>query len=64
MYLLSEEGEAYVVRASQEYELLAKNTMGEACLVTPAISNGVLVVRTRGHVYGITQKPDDDHSRD
>ena len=61
LYFLSEEGETYVVRAGQEYELLAKNTMGEVCLATPAISDGVLVVRTRGHVYGITQKNDDDH---
>ncbi|MCP4890881.1 MAG: PQQ-like beta-propeller repeat protein [Planctomycetaceae bacterium] len=60
LYFISEEGEVYVVRAGPEYELLAKNVMGEICLATPAISGGVLVVRTKGHVFGITQKTDND----
>jgi outer membrane protein assembly factor BamB len=60
LYFASEEGEVYVVRAGETYELLAKNEMGDVCLATPAISCGTLVVRTKGHVYGIKQKPDDD----
>ena len=50
----------YVVQAGDSYELLAKNLMQDVCLATPAISKGILVVRTKGHVYGIKQKPDDD----
>ena len=61
LYFTSEDGDVYVVRAGSEYELLAKNSMGEICLATPAISKGVLVVRTKSHVYGIVQKADDDH---
>lgn len=62
LYFTSEEGEVYVVRAGEEYELLAKNLMKDVCLATPAISKGILVVRTKGHVYGIKEKPDKDRS--
>lgn len=60
LYFTSEEGEVYVVRAGEKYELLAKNLMQDVCLATPAISKGILVVRTKGHVYGIKEKPDND----
>ena len=42
-----------VVRAGAEYEELARNEMDEVCMSTPAISDGVLIVRTRKHVYGL-----------
>ena len=35
------------------YEELAKNSMKEVIMSTPAISDGLLIVRTLGHVYGI-----------
>ena len=35
------------------YQELAKNPMKEVIMSTPAISDGVLIVRTLGHVYGI-----------
>lgn len=31
------------------FELIATNPMGEVCMATPAISEGVLFFRTRGH---------------
>lgn len=60
LYFTSEEGEVFVVRAGKKYALLAKNLMHDVCLATPAISKGILVVRTKGHVYGIKEKPDHD----
>jgi len=33
--------------------LLATNVMDEVCMATPAISEGMLIVRTKNHVYGI-----------
>lgn len=60
LYFTSEEGGVFVVRAGEEYELLAKNLMQDVCLATPAISKGVLIVRTKGYVYAIQEKPDDD----
>lgn len=62
LYFTSEDGEVYVVQAGPEYELLAKNQMNDVCLATPAISKGMLVIRTKGHVYGIKEKSENDRS--
>ena len=53
IYVTSEDGEVYVVAASSEFNLLATNVMGETCMATPAISEGVIYWRTRGHVTAI-----------
>jgi outer membrane protein assembly factor BamB/ankyrin repeat protein len=53
LYFTSEDGEIYVVKAGPQYELIATNSMGEVCMATPAISEGMIFVRTQGHVYGI-----------
>jgi outer membrane protein assembly factor BamB len=55
LYFANEDGDVIVVRAGPKYEELAKNPMKEVIMGTPAISDGVLVVRTLGHVYGIGQ---------
>jgi outer membrane protein assembly factor BamB len=55
IYFASETGEVYVLRAGPEYELLATNTMDEVVMATPAISNGLMVVRTLGHVVGLAE---------
>ncbi len=46
IYLTSEDGDIFVIRAGAAYELLAVNPMGAVCLATPAISDGQLFVRT------------------
>ena len=64
LYFASEEGVVYVVAEGFEYELLGKNELGEECMATPAIAQGVLYYRTRGHLTalgaptGITKGPD------
>ena len=53
LYFTSEDGHVYVVRAGPTFELLATNAMDEVCMATPAISQRMLIVRTKNHVYGI-----------
>ena len=53
LYFTSEEGEVYVVKAGAEFRLLARNELGETCMATPAISEGVLFFRTRHHLVAI-----------
>jgi outer membrane protein assembly factor BamB len=57
IYCINEDGEVYVFKAGREFVLIAKNDMEEIVAASPAISNGVLVIRTIGHVYGIGEKP-------
>lgn len=53
IFFTSEDGDVHVIKAGPEYELLATNPMGEPCLATPAIAGGMLLIRTRNHVFGI-----------
>jgi outer membrane protein assembly factor BamB len=55
LYIASETGDVYVLRAGPEPELLAVQPMGETLMSTPAISGGLLVVRTLNHVFGLAQ---------
>jgi len=55
LYFASEDGDVFVVRAGPTYEQIAKNWMGEVIMATPAISAGLIIVRTLSHVYGIGQ---------
>jgi outer membrane protein assembly factor BamB len=56
LYFSSEDGDVYVVRAGAKYELLATNVMGQPLMATPAISDGVLFLRTRDFVYAVSEK--------
>jgi len=56
LYLSSEDGDIFVARAGRQYEELAKNSMKEVIMSTPAISDGLMIVRTLGHVYGIGER--------
>jgi outer membrane protein assembly factor BamB len=53
LYLASEDGDVFVVKAGRQFELLSSNPMGEICMATPAISGTMLIVRTQGHLVGI-----------
>jgi len=48
-----EEGDVYVVRAGEKFELLAKNSLGEVTMATPAISEGRLFFRTKAHLVAV-----------
>jgi len=53
LYLTSEDGDIFVIKAGPEYELLATNSMDEVCLATPAISEGQIFIRTTGHLFAM-----------
>ena len=53
IYLSSEDGEIFVVKAGPKYELLATNPMGEVLMATPAISDGMIFVRGQHSLFAI-----------
>jgi len=53
LYFPSEDGEIFVVKAGRQYELLATNPMGEVLMATPALSEGLLVVRGMRHLFAV-----------
>lgn len=56
IYIAGENGRMVVLKSSDKLEILAKNDMGEPIVGTPAIADGRLVVRTRGHLYCVGLK--------
>jgi len=53
VYFSSEEGNVYVVMAGPEYKLLAKNSLKDICMATPAISNHTLFFRTQHFLIAV-----------
>ncbi len=53
IYLPGEDGDVFVVRAGPKYELLATNALGEILMTTPAISEGLLLIKTQHHLWAI-----------
>lgn len=51
LYLSSEDGDVFVVKAGPKYELLATNPVGEVMMATPAISDGLVIVRGVKHLF-------------
>ena len=55
IYFTSEEGDVYVVKAGTAFEQLAVNPLGEVAMATPAISEGTMFFRTRGHLVAVAR---------
>ncbi len=55
IYLSSEDGDMFVVRAGRTFELLAKNPMGEPLMATPALVGGTMLVRGERHVFAVAR---------
>ena len=55
LYFSSEDGEVIVVKAGPQFERLAVNPMGEVLMATPAISEGMIIVRTQHHVVAVAE---------
>jgi outer membrane protein assembly factor BamB len=53
VYIASEDGRVFVLKAGGAYELLATNEMTESTLATPALSEGLMIWRTQGHVVAV-----------
>ena len=57
IYLPSEDGDIFVVKAGPEFELLGKSEMGEPLMATPAIASGMMIVRTQHTLWAIGRRP-------
>ena len=55
LYIASEDGDVYVVKTGSQYELLAKNSVGEPVLATPALAGDLLLVRGAKHLFAIAE---------
>lgn len=56
IYLSNEDGEILVIAAGDKFNHIATNTMGELLMATPALSDGVMYVRSAASLFAIGQK--------
>jgi outer membrane protein assembly factor BamB len=55
LYISTEDGDVYVIKAGAQYELLSKNPIGEPILATPALAGDLLLVRGAKHLFAIAE---------
>ncbi len=56
IYAPTEEGLLYVLEAGPEYVELAVNEFGEPLMATPAVSEGILLVRTPSRLFALVDR--------
>lgn len=56
IYVISEEGLTTVLKAGPKFEILAENSLEDACLASPAISDGQIFIRTAQYLYCIGRR--------
>ena len=56
IYLSNEDGEILVVAAGEKFNHIATNTMGELLMATPALSDGVMYVRSANSLFAVGRK--------
>ena len=54
VFVLSEDGDTFVIQAGPEFKVVGKNSLGEMTLATPAIARGSLFIRTASKLYRFT----------
>ncbi|MCC6908067.1 MAG: PQQ-binding-like beta-propeller repeat protein [Phycisphaerales bacterium] len=62
IYYTSEQGSVQIVRAGREWEKMATSDLGETCMATPAISDGIIYFRARHHVFAVGLPKDGSQS--
>ncbi|MBA4062807.1 MAG: serine/threonine protein kinase [Isosphaera sp.] len=56
VYFVSDDGITFVVKASAEYEVVARNVLGERVFASPAFSDGEVFVRGAKHLWCLAEK--------
>jgi outer membrane protein assembly factor BamB len=56
IYLSNEDGEILIIAAGDKFTHIATNSMGELLMATPALSDGVMYVRSSASLFAIGRK--------
>jgi len=55
IFALSEEGETYVIKSGDDFEVVAVNALDDMAMATPAIAHSSLFIRTASKLYRIAE---------
>ena len=56
IYITSEKGKTFVIKAGEKFEILAENDLGERTFASPAVSGKTLFIRTKATLYCIEER--------
>ena len=54
IFVLSEDGDTYVIDTANDFTVVASNALDEVAMSSPAIARGSLFIRTRSHLWRLT----------
>jgi len=55
IYITSEKGKTYIIKAATKFKILAENDLKQRTFASPALSGRALFIRTESHLYRIEQ---------
>jgi outer membrane protein assembly factor BamB len=58
IYLSSEDGDIIVIAAGREFKKIGANAMGDLVMATPALSDGVMYIRSQSSLFAIGKQKD------
>ena len=56
IYIVSEDGDTFIFEAGDEYREIAKNTLGEMSLASPAANSDSLFIRTQTKLFRVVTR--------
>jgi outer membrane protein assembly factor BamB len=56
LFLPSEDGDVFVIKTGPKFERLVTNVMGQALMATPALTDGLILLRGQHHLFAVAQK--------
>ena len=58
IFAISEDGDTYVFDTADDFNVIATNALGEVAMSSPAIAQGSLFIRTRSHLWRLSNQTD------
>lgn len=55
IYAVNDDGKVYVIKAGKEFEILSENKLDDLCMVTPAITEGIIFFRTQKRLIAVSK---------
>jgi len=56
LYAVGDMGNVYSVKCGKEFKIVSENELDDICMVTPAITDGIIYFRTQGGLVAISKK--------
>jgi len=53
--IVSDKGEVYFIQAGKDFKIISQNELHDICMVTPAITDGIIFFRTQGRLMAFSK---------